>query len=64
MGKEREPEVSEQFVIQSNDTEQATDNLHSEVTRLEEKLLNFNKKLQSMNRKHSALVSKGTFTRK
>ena len=28
------------------------------------KLLNFNKKLQSMNRKHSGLVSKGTFMRK
>ena len=38
LGREREPKMSEQFVIQSNGAEQSTENLRSEVARLEEKI--------------------------
>ena len=37
LGREREPKMSEQFVIQSDDAEQSTENLRSEVARLKEK---------------------------
>ena len=38
LGREREPKMSEQFVIHSDDAEQSTENLRSEVARLEEKI--------------------------
>ena len=38
LGREREPKMSEQFVIQSDDAEQSTENLRSEVARLKEKI--------------------------
>ena len=38
LGRESEPKMSEQFVIQSDDAEQSTENLRSEVARLEEEI--------------------------
>ena len=38
LGREREPKMSEPFVIQSDDAEQSTESLRSEVARLEEKI--------------------------
>ena len=64
LGREREPKMSEQFVIQSDDADSLQKTCALRQQDWKRKLLNFNKKLQSMNRKHSGLVSKGTFMRK